>query len=268
LAPSGAGDWGEVSCPGPGMAGAGCGPRGGAMVWPGFSPPGRMACCLGCSWLDRGCWLLLLGRGARCRLAWRSGRKVRGDGVKRLDDQVDQTDQQRGQPAPAAVGGQALGELAEFLGEPILGGVRGWGGGVHIALLVYLTRRVNSEFCNLASAPSPGHADAVCCGPPPREARIGAAESARPIGGKQASPPRVAEPGIPLTDSVLRQLCNAWYMSGRLRAADRRTLASDGTPEWTGGPHPDPLRPRARRGSTPTVSLTRHLWDGRPPSCH
>ena len=58
-------------------------------------------------------------------------RKVPRDREDRLDETLDQMDQQRGQPIPAAVGGQALGDLAEPFGEPLGGGVGGWGGGVH-----------------------------------------------------------------------------------------------------------------------------------------
>ncbi len=89
------------------------------------------------------------GRGVRVRLARGGGLrkgKVPGDGAERRDDQVDQTGQQRGQPTPAAVGGDVPGEFFETLGEPLLGGVGGWGDGVHIALLEFLTSVVKRDF--------------------------------------------------------------------------------------------------------------------------
>jgi hypothetical protein len=59
---------------------------------------------------------------------------------------VDETDQERGQSIPVAVGGQAVGEFFDALGEPLLGGLRGWGGGVHAVLLVFLTFHVKRKF--------------------------------------------------------------------------------------------------------------------------
>jgi hypothetical protein len=44
---------------------------------------------------------------------------------------LDQLDQERAKPIPAAVGGQALGDLAASFGEPLRGGLGGWGGGMH-----------------------------------------------------------------------------------------------------------------------------------------
>jgi hypothetical protein len=69
--------------------------------------------------------------------------KVAGDGAERLDDQVEQTDQQRPQPVPAAVGDKALRDLGQSLGEAMLGG---WGGLVHAGVLVFLTYPVKSKF--------------------------------------------------------------------------------------------------------------------------
>jgi hypothetical protein len=76
------------------------------------------------------------------------GRQVPGNGTERPDDQVDQTDQQRRQPVPAAVRGQVFGEL----GERLLGGLWGWGCGVHIVMLEFMTFGVKRGFadrCNL-----------------------------------------------------------------------------------------------------------------------
>ncbi len=95
-----------------------------------FWPAGRMAPRW--SWPNRGVVLLLRGEGSCVRLDRGGGRrKGPRDREDRLDETLDQLDQQRGQPIPAAVGGQALGDLAEPFGEPLGGGVGGWGGGVH-----------------------------------------------------------------------------------------------------------------------------------------
>jgi hypothetical protein len=78
--------------------------------------------------------LLLRGEGGCVRLARGGGRrKGPRDREKRLDETLDQMDQQRGKPIPAAVGGQALGDLAASFGEPLGGGFWGWGGAVHAA---------------------------------------------------------------------------------------------------------------------------------------
>jgi hypothetical protein len=85
------------------------------------------------SWLNRGVVLPLRGEGGCFRLDRGGDRKVPRDREDRLDETLDQLDQQRGQPIPAAVGGQALGDLAASFGEPLRGGFWGWGGGVHAA---------------------------------------------------------------------------------------------------------------------------------------
>jgi hypothetical protein len=76
--------------------------------------------------------VLLRGEGGCFRLGRGGGRrKVSRDREDRLDQKLDQLDQERANPIPAAVGGQALGDLAASFGEPLRRGVGGWGGGVH-----------------------------------------------------------------------------------------------------------------------------------------
>ena len=113
--------------------------------WPRrFLPAGRMAPRW--SWPNRGVVLLLRGEGGCFRLDRGGGRrKVPRDREDRLDETLDQMDQQRGQPIPAAVGGQALGDLAEPFGEPLGGGLGGWGGGVHATKLVFMTFGVKRD---------------------------------------------------------------------------------------------------------------------------
>jgi hypothetical protein len=146
LASAGSGDPGGPAGPGPEMAsgGRGC-PGGGEKVRDGVPPAGRPARSRADSRPDR---RFLPGSGGDRRRFVRGGgrRRIPGDGVERLDDQVEQTDQQCRQPIPAAVRGQALGEPAELLGEPVLRGLRGWGAGVHIALLEYLANLVKKDF--------------------------------------------------------------------------------------------------------------------------
>ena len=72
--------------------------------------------------VERECFRLDRGGGAR---------KSPCDREDRLDETLDELDQRREKPIPAAVGGQALGDPAEAFGEPLGGGLRGWDGGVH-----------------------------------------------------------------------------------------------------------------------------------------
>lgn len=72
------------------------------------------------------------GAGYACACRVRGAGRLEGfeDGEDREDDPVDPC----GQPPrqPQAVGrGEALGELAELLGQLLLGGVWGWGGREH-----------------------------------------------------------------------------------------------------------------------------------------
>lgn len=53
------------------------------------------------------------------------------DTAERFDQQRDEVDQQVGEPVPTAFGGNALGELAEFLRELLPGSLGGKGCGVH-----------------------------------------------------------------------------------------------------------------------------------------
>jgi hypothetical protein len=75
--------------------------------------------------------LLRRGEGGFVRLGRGGGRKSPRDREDRLDQKLDQLDQERANPIPAALGGQAFGDLAASLGEPLRRGVGGWGGGVH-----------------------------------------------------------------------------------------------------------------------------------------
>jgi hypothetical protein len=77
---------------------------------------------------------------ARCRSARGGGfGNVQLEGAERLDDQVDEADQQGGNPAPAAVRGNSLRERVEVFDEPGLGGLGGWGGAGHSGMLDILT---------------------------------------------------------------------------------------------------------------------------------
>jgi hypothetical protein len=80
-------------------------------------------------WPNRGV-LLLRGEGG-FRLDRGGGRKVSRDREDRLDQKLDQLDQERANPIPAAAGGQAFGDLAASFGEPLRRGLGGWGAGVH-----------------------------------------------------------------------------------------------------------------------------------------
>ena len=90
--------------------------------------------------------MLLRGEGCCFRLDRGGGRrKVSRDREDRLDEMLDQLDQERAKPIPAAVGGQALGDLAASFGEPLRRGGGGGGGGVQAAELEYLTVRVKGD---------------------------------------------------------------------------------------------------------------------------
>lgn len=71
---------------------------------------------------------------ARWRLGDAGGREGCEEGAERLEDQVDQGDHRPRQTA-AAGRGDALGELAELLGQPLRRGVGGWGGWGHALVL-------------------------------------------------------------------------------------------------------------------------------------
>ena len=88
-----------------------------------------------------------LSRGGEDRARPRPGRggnllDLPLDGAERREDQIDQTDQERGQPCRAAVRGQALRDLAELCGEALLGGVGRRGRWVHARCLEHKVNAV------------------------------------------------------------------------------------------------------------------------------
>ena len=113
--------------------------------WPRrFWPAGRTAPRW--SWPNRGVVLLPRGEGGCFRLDRGGGcRKVPRDREDRLDETLDQMDQQRGQPIPAAVGGQALGDSRRTVRRTARWRLGGMGWGVHATKLVLMTFGVKRD---------------------------------------------------------------------------------------------------------------------------